>query len=89
MKLKIFWQEDCPRCPAAKELGKELEAEGVEVRYYNIKTLEGLAEASFYSVLSTPGIIVVSDDEEEVAGWRGVTPSKEEIYRYLKLDESE
>jgi len=83
MKLKIFWQEDCPRCPAAKKLGKELEAEGVEVLYYDVKTLEGLTEASFYSVFSTPGVIIVNDEEEEVAGWRGTTPTKEEIYQYL------
>ncbi len=87
MKLKIFWQEDCPHCPPAKKLGKELEKEGVEVRYYNVKTLEGLTEASFYSVLSTPGIIIVDDDEEEIAGWRGTTPTKEEIYRYLNESE--
>ncbi|MBC7326944.1 thioredoxin family protein [bacterium] len=87
MKLKIFWQEDCPRCPAAKKLGKELEMEGVEVCYYDVKTLEGLAEASFYSVSSTPGIIIVNDDDEEIAGWRGTTPTKEEIYSYLNKGE--
>lgn len=87
MKLKIFWQEDCPHCPAAKRLGEALEAEGVEVLYYDVKTLEGLTEASFYSVFSTPGIIIVNDEEEEVAGWRGATPNKEEIYRYLQESE--
>jgi len=87
MKVKIFWQDDCPHCPAAKELGKQLEAEGIEVRYYNVKTLEGLTEASFYSVLSTPGIIIINDEEEEVVGWRGTTPSKEEMYHYLNGSE--
>lgn len=87
MRLKIFWQEDCPRCPEAKKLGEDLEAEGVEVLYYNVKTLEGLTEASFYSVFSTPGVIIVNEDDEEVAGWRGMTPTKEEIYRYLNESE--
>jgi thiol-disulfide isomerase/thioredoxin len=87
MKLKIFWQEGCPRCPAAKRLGKELEEEGVEVLYYDVKSLEGLTEASFYSVFSTPGIIIVNNEDEEVAGWRGEVPAKEDIYRYLNESE--
>ena len=87
MKLKIFWQEGCPRCPAAKRLGEELEEEGVEVLYYDVKSLEGLTEASFYSVFSTPGIIIVNNEDEEVAGWRGEVPSKEDIYRYLNESE--
>ncbi|MGB9607120.1 MAG: thioredoxin family protein [bacterium] len=83
MKLKIFWQDDCPRCPAAKKLGKELEEEGFEVLYYNVRSPDGLAEASFYSVFSTPGIIIVNEEEEEIAGWRGETPPKEEIYKLI------
>lgn len=84
MKLKIFWQQNCPRCPMAKELGKELEKEGIEVIYYDVNTLEGLTEASFYSIASTPGIIVVDSNDEEIAGWRGDTPSKEEVLSYFR-----
>jgi hypothetical protein len=68
-------------------LGKELEEEGIKVVYYDVKSLEGLTEASFYSVFSTPGIIIVNNEEEEVAGWRGEVPSKEDIYRYLNESE--
>ena len=60
--IKIFTKAKCPRCPAVKEIGKELKKEGVPVLNYDLDTIDGLAEASFYSILSTPSIVI--EDEE-------------------------
>lgn len=80
MTLKIFTQANCPKCPPAKKLGKEIEKEGkLKVEWFDISTVDGLAEASFYSVLSTPSLILVNEAGKEITGWRGQVPRKSEI----------
>ena len=81
--IKIFTKAECPKCPVVKEIGKELKKEGVPVLNYDLDTKEGLAEASFYSILSTPSIIIEDEEEREVASWRGVVPTLQEVKQYL------
>jgi len=80
--IKIFTKAQCPKCPAVKEIGMELKKEGVPVFNYDLDTIDGLAEASFYSILSTPSLII-EDEEEEVISWRGVVPTLQEVKQYL------
>ena len=77
--IKIFTKAECPRCPAAKEIGGILQKEGLPVTYYDLETPDGLAEAAFYSVLSTPTIIIEDEHEKILAGWRGSVPTLQEI----------
>ena len=77
-KFKLFWKENCPTCPAAKDIINQLETRGWSTEGYNIETTEGLAEAAFYSVLSTPTIILTDKDDNPVAEWRGNVPALEE-----------
>ena len=87
MILKIFTQSNCPKCPAAKKLGKEIEKlrnPEIKVEYYDVSTINGLAEASFYTVLSTPGLILCDDQGKEIKGWRGETPAFKKIKALLK-----
>jgi hypothetical protein len=81
--LKIFTKAKCPKCPAVTEMGIELKKEGVPVYSYDLDTIDGLAEASFYSVLSTPSIIIEDEEEREVMSWRGVVPTLQEVKQYL------
>ncbi|NWF93372.1 MAG: thioredoxin family protein [Syntrophaceae bacterium] len=81
--IKIFVKAKCPKCPAVKEIGMELKKEGIPVFHYDLDTIEGLAEASYYSVLSTPSIIIEDDEEREVISWRGVVPSLQEVKQVL------
>ena len=83
MVIKIFVSKTCPKCPAAKELGAELEKQNIKVEYWDIGGRDGLAEAAFFSVLSTPSIIVVDNKEQEVTGWRGEIPSSETLSKAL------
>lgn len=73
--VKIFIRRDCPLCPAAKELGRKLQEKEMEVEYFDIDTDTGLAEASFYTVLSTPSVILVNQNGDEINSWRGEVPS--------------
>jgi hypothetical protein len=81
--VKIFLKARCPKCPAVKEIGMALKQEGFPVSHYDLDTLDGLAEASFYSVLSTPSIIIEDEEEREVISWRGVVPTLQEVKQYL------
>jgi hypothetical protein len=84
--IKIFIKAKCPKCPAAKEMGMELKKEGLPVFHYDLDTIDGLAEASFYSVLSTPSFIIEDEEEREVASWRGMVPTLQEVKQYLSAD---
>jgi hypothetical protein len=82
--VKIFTRAQCPKCPAAKDLGKSLEREGVTVFQYDVDTTDGLAEASFYSIFSTPSLMIEDEEGKEVAGWRGRVPTLEEVWSRLQ-----
>lgn len=72
MRIKLFVKDDCPRCPAAKHACEGLD--GVEV--YDVSDMDGLAEAAFHSVLSTPTVLVVDMSGAEIAAWRGEAPDR-------------
>jgi len=81
--VKIFTKHECPKCPAAKEIGLLLQEEGVPVSYFDLETPDGLAEAAFYSVLSTPTVIVEDAEEILLGDWRGSVPPLQDIRRIL------
>lgn len=85
MTLKVFTQPGCPKCPTAKKLGRELKAQNpkLETEYFDVSTVDGLAEASFYSVLSTPSLILCDGQGKEIRSWRGETPTLKEIKIFL------
>lgn len=82
-RVKLFWKSECPKCPQAKLIGNLLKEEGLEVIDYDIDTVEGLAEATYYGVLSTPTLIVEDPEENPIADFRGTIPTPEEIRRIL------
>jgi len=79
MTLKLFWKEECPKCPAAKATVAEIE--GVE--YYNLDEPAGLAEAAFYGIMSTPSLVISGPDGAEITSFRGEIPGIDEINRWL------
>lgn len=81
--IKIFVKAKCPKCPAAKEIGMELKREGLPVLHYDLDTIDGLAEASFHSILSTPSLIIEDEEEREIVSWRGMVPTLQEVKQRL------
>jgi thiol-disulfide isomerase/thioredoxin len=77
--VKIFYKDDCPKCPLAKKLGDQLQEREVKVLTYNVGTADGLAEASFYSVMSLPTVLVEDGMENGIGEWRGDVPKMEEV----------
>ena len=82
-KVKVFVKDGCAKCPSAKEVGGLLLQEGLEVLYYDIDTVDGLAEATYYGVLSTPTMIVENSEEKLLADFRGTVPTVEQVKEVL------
>jgi thiol-disulfide isomerase/thioredoxin len=83
MKLKVFTQPSCPKCPAAKKVVAQVE-DKFKVEYYDIKTEDGLAEALSYDVMATPSLIIVDDKDRVVKEWFGQAPTIEELTKVAK-----
>ena len=74
-KLLIFGKENCSLCKQTHRkvehfLNKWNLGEGVELAYFDIDSVDGDAEASFYDVSEIP-TTVIEKDGDEVARWSG------------------
>jgi hypothetical protein len=83
MKLKLFTQPTCAKCPAAKLVVKQVEHK-VTVENYDIKTEMGLTEALSYDIMTTPSIVILDHEDNVLAEWKSVVPSLEDLNKILK-----
>lgn len=84
--VKLFTQPDCVRCPSAEVLVAVVKDETDlidTVTYYDVKTTDGLTEAAFNNVLSTPTIIITDGFGNISARWDGSYPFRSEFENYL------
>ena len=77
--IKLFIQQKCHKCPQAKEVGNTLKNEGFEVMEYDIRTADGMSEAAFHSIQTTPAIILEDSDENIIADFRSEIPTPQEV----------
>ena len=66
-----------------KQLRDRLLERDVKVVTYNVGTADGLAEASFYSVMSLPTVFVEDTMENGIGEWRGDVPKIEEVLNVI------
>ncbi len=78
MKVVVFTKKDCPNCPYAKKIAKEV-AEELGLEFEEIDVEKDLITALQYNVASTPSIAF----GEEVL-FRGEVPTKEELKREIE-----
>ena len=79
MEVKLFVKDNCPRCPAAKRA-----CEGIDdLQVFDIASIDGLAEASFYGVMATPSVLVVDASGNEIAAWRGESPDADALHSLI------
>jgi hypothetical protein len=78
MLLKVFVTENCPSCPAAKEVARKFPFSKI----FDLEESEGLAEAAFHSVLCTPSMVLVDAHDNVVKSWRCHVPRASEIANY-------
>jgi len=84
-RVKIFTTRRCPKCPQAHKVGELLKERGVKVEFFDLETPDGLAEAAFYSVQSTPTILVEDDHERVLAHWIGWVPRPAEVEEVVQV----
>lgn len=78
-KIKVFWKHNCPKCPAVKDMVSGSD----KAELFSLDEVDGLAEAAFYGILSTPSIIVTDESGKELAAWRGEIPSRQDLQKWL------
>jgi glutaredoxin len=71
MKMTLFTQTNCPRCPAAKKVVQELKLE----KQFTLTELdaasdEGYFEAIKHNIMSTPALVITNEDgtEQKISG---------------------
>ncbi len=81
MFVKLFWKQGCQKCITAKEICKN---SGLNVKEYDVNSVEGMAEASFHQVILTPVIVLVDDNEDEIKKWDSILQAKKELGKMIK-----
>ena len=77
-KLIVFVKKDCPQCPLARQIAKEV-AKELGLEYKEIDIERNMITALMYNVISTPSIAF----DEEVL-FRGEVPDKRELVKTIK-----
>jgi len=73
MKIRVYYGKQCPRCPAAKKVCKEV-AEEKNIEYEEVDIEEHMIEALQKQIAATPSILL---DDEVI--FRGEIPTKEQL----------
>ncbi len=84
-KVFIFGKPTCPVCKDARKkitYFKKKRRFNAEVKYFDMETVDGLAEGAFYEISDIPTIIIL-DDKNELARWVKQPPISEEFLPYL------
>ena len=79
MIVKIFSMKECPKCASAKKFKKQLEKEEIKTEFYDIKTIDGLAEATLFGIMGTPSVVMTDDNNNEIKTWRSELPTIKDI----------
>jgi len=87
VEIKIFGKKNCAKCQTTKNkfhffLKEWKVSDKVKVSFYDMDTVDGLAEGAFYGVGEVPTSILEKDGREEVR-WTGAVPKSEDFKKYL------
>lgn len=88
MRLEVFGKVNCAKCKSAKErlahlLSKDGLAATASLQFFDLDTVEGMAEGAFSDVFQVPTVILRSDEGDIAARWDGKAPLTTEIQAAL------
>lgn len=83
LEIRFFWKTDCPKCPGAKHVVRQLQNMGFDINEHQVDDADGLAILSYYEITSVPAILVLDEDDKIVKRWVSIIPSAVEISSYL------
>jgi len=86
--IKIFGKPNCAKCRTTKNkleffLPKWNVSNKIKMVFYDMDTVEGLAEGAFYDVDNVPTTLVEKDGKE-IKRWELEVPSSEEMKELVK-----
>jgi DNA replication protein DnaC len=87
MKIKVFGKQNCAKCETTKNkinhyLKKNNGADKAALEFYDLDTVDGMAEGAYNDVLKIPTTIIEKDNLA-LAKWEGEVPKTEEFSAYL------
>jgi hypothetical protein len=87
MEIKVFGRPSCQVCKQAIEkidyfLDKWKYTEQVPVNYFDMDTMDGLAEGAFYEVSDIP-TVVLEEKKDELDRWVKRPPLSKELKPHL------
>jgi thioredoxin-like negative regulator of GroEL len=87
VEIWVFGREECPNCKVTKKSVSDfLESNSISGSvkhvYYDMDTVDGLAEGAFHDVRSIPTTII-HEDGRDLARWDGVVPPADELARRI------
>ncbi len=88
MMVAIFGKEDCELCKATRKkvaffLSKWGLTKQVVIEFYDLSTVDGMAEGAFYDVLEIPTTIIFNNGTS-LARWEGKLPPSRDIGAHLQ-----
>jgi thiol-disulfide isomerase/thioredoxin len=84
-KVYVFGKPTCPVCKDARnkiQYFKEKKRFDAEIKYFDMETVDGLAEGAYYEVFDIPTVIIL-DEKKELARWVKKPPISEEFLPFL------
>lgn len=75
IRFKYFTADNCPNCEASKKAIEAVRKLEIGFKEYKSSNADGLAEASYYGVQTTPTLILLNGPKE-VNRWSGVIDKK-------------
>jgi len=84
-KVFIFGKPTCPVCKDARKkiaYFKKKKQFKAEIKYFDMETVDGLAEGAFYEISDIPTVIIL-EEKNELVRWVKQPPISEEFLPYL------
>jgi len=87
MEVQVFGKQNCAKCATTKHklehfVAKLGVAERVQVRFFDMDTVDGMAEGAYRDVFDIPTTIIAEGDRD-VVRWAGIIPDSTDLKEYL------
>ncbi len=86
-RIFIFGKTTCSVCKDAYDkirFFKENRSFDAEIKYFDMDSIDGMAEGAFYEVTDVPTVMILDDQKQELVRWVKKPPISEEFLPYLK-----
>ena len=88
MKIKVFGKKGCAKCDTTKNkinhfLQKNNCADKALLEFFDLDTVEGMAEGAYHDVLKVP-TTVIEKESNPLARWEGEVPKTDEFKGFFQ-----